>query len=1108
MRRLILSNLFFIVVLSLHGQINFASVDTLTFVGSEDIYDQHRIQYVDLDKDNLLDLLLTRQHQIVFRKGQGDGSFGQDQVFFRSEDIIYDISTPYDLNADGYPDFSLKTSAELLVLNGSNEGFQVEARSSSEDRYTQMEWVDFEGDGSVDLVARLLPGESSSNRLIINRDWRADLLGFEDLITATTWDYAFYDANDDGRLDIAAAVRNTFRIYFQNEEGGLDDDFAPSFRNYGVGRFILVDALRDDDAKEIYFLANDEVNIMSYSSDHHMLFSSSIYQTGDLPVLESFGLGDVTGDGRLDLLLISLKKVYYMEGERTRFKDPVLLDEVRLTGGTDGIITRDLNQDGVQDIIVHEEAYQDVLLINESVSIDSLITDDIYPSPTNMEIADLDGDGFEDLVISLVTGRLNIKWGSGDGSFEEESDIEINGTPLKTLIYDFDKDGMLDILYSVDSDSRTDDHGILLVKGKGGRMFEEPRLWRKSGDVLEMYVVDSNLDGEDEIFFYTYTGNFRSDAEVAWSDKDFTNVFSRERFTIPDAENIENLAFADFNGDGYPDIATSNRFSDNVSILINDQSGSFSASNIDYVDNESPVHVEATDFNDDGIMDLMVAYRRVWDGFVDVYRGIGDGAFSRVQTIDVSEVGSLDHMDLIDIDNDGDDDIILGSLSYLYGKVIENRNGNFQPLDIHVQSVGRGARAYGDINGDGTKDIITVAEAYGNLFVQLNTSTPRVDITDLTATVEEGIISSNIAFSQTNDLRLLVVLKEGDEALTDAPVINTFYQADLSFGSGHSFGGGHVVSNSTQTALEISNLKPSTDYSFYAYGFIVDPDDNSKIEYSNDFVTGEFTTNTSIFLLQDLGPFTFNEEENLEVILADYINNLGDNTFDFSGDNQDILTNEAQGVLTLSANSDYFGIGSVSVQVENAFEAKSYDFSVTVLSVNDAPVIESIADQEMDTDGIDIPFNISDVDNDLGELTVMAISSNEAVLSQQSISIIRGEESSVMRLSPITRGNTTITLSVSDGELTTDTSFEVEVSLVTNIDDPFSIPGVKIYPNPTKDFLHISSGSVVKDLKLLDAKGNLIKEFDQVPSKLGVSHLKSGLYILRIGQQTFRFIKQ
>lgn len=1080
----------------------------MTFVGSEDVYDQHRIQYVDLDKDNLLDLLLTRQHQIVFRKGQGDGSFGQDQIFFNSEDVIYDISTPYDLNADGYPDFSLKTSAELLVLNGSNEGFQVEARSSSEDRYSQMEWVDFEGDGSVDLVARILPEESSSNRLIINRDWQANLLGFEDLVTATTWDYAFYDANDDGRLDIAAAVRNTFRIYFQNAEGGLDDDFAPSFRDYGVGRFILVDALRDDDTKEIYFMANDEVNTMSYSPDHHMLFSSSIFQTGDLSVLESFGLGDITGDGRLDLLLTSLKKVYYMEGELTRFKNPVLLDEVRLTGGTDGIITRDLNQDGVQDIIVHEEAYQDVLLINESVSVDSLITDDIYPSPAYMEITDLDGDGFEDLVISLITGRLNIKWGSGDGKFEEESDIEINGTPRKTFIYDFDKDGILDILYSVALDSRTDDYGILLVKGKGDRAFEEPRVWRKSGGVLDMYAVDSNLDGEDEIFFFEYGGQFRVDAKVYWSDKGFTNNFSRQTFTIPDADNIENLAFADFNGDGYPDIATSNRFSDNVSILINDQSGSFSATNIDYAENESPYHVETTDFDGDGIVDLIVAYRKIWDGFVDVYKGIGDGTFSRVKTIDVPEVGSLSNMELMDIDNDGDDDIILGSFSYLNGKIIENRNGDFESLDIDVQSVGSGARAYGDINGDNKKDIITSAEAYGNLFVQFNASTPRVDITDLTATVEEGIISANIAFSQTNDLGLLVVLKEGDEGLTDAPVLNTFYQADLSFGSGDAFGGGHVVSSSAETTLEVSNLKPSTDYSFYAYGFVVDPDDNSKIEYSNGFVTGKFTTNTSIFLIQDLGPFTFNEDENLEVTLSDYINNLGDNTFDFSGDNQDILMNEALGVLTLSANSDYFGMGSMSVQVENAFEAKSYNFSVTVLPVNDAPVIEPIADQQTDTDGIDVPFSISDVDSDLGSLTVTAISSNEGVLSQESISIVRDQGSGVMSLSPITRGNTTITVSVSDGGLTSDTSFEVEVSLVTNIDDPFSISGVKIYPNPAKDLLHISSSRAVKGLKLLDAKGNLIKEFDQVPSKLGVSHLKPGLYILRIGQQTFRFIKQ
>src|SRR5437667_69750 len=87
------------------------------------------------------------------------------------------------------------------------------------------------------------------------------------------------------------------------------------------------------------------------------------------------------------------------------------------------------------------------------------------------------------------------------------------------------------------------------------------------------------------------------------------------------------VAVADFNGDGKPDLAVANYFSNSVSLLFGNGDGTFlAAQNIGPM--YGPTWVAVADFNGDGRPDLAVA---TVFGSSSVLLGNGDGTFQDAQ---------------------------------------------------------------------------------------------------------------------------------------------------------------------------------------------------------------------------------------------------------------------------------------------------------------------------------------------------------------------------------------------------------------------------------------------------------------------------------------------
>ncbi len=347
--------------------------------------------------------------------------------------------------------------------------------------------------------------------------------------------------------------------------------------------------------------------------------------------------------------------------------------------------------------------------------------------PTHAAVGDVDGNGVMDVVVSCrdVTGRLAFLRGIGGGIFAPPELVTVGEQTDWVEIRDLDGDGKQDLLASI----RSGYGRMAMLKGLGAGQFAAPVMILAQRNPAGMIVRDLDGDGKVDAALVNYNSAsveiWKGDGAMHFAQ---SQVIMTQQWTtgIPYPFSI---ITADFDGDGDIDLATASIGGSCISILRNLGSGFFAEGQTWWAppvgkETVSIANIAASDIDQDGDIDIISNGLLLLDANVTVvWVNDGAGNFSQKIIRPGGPDGYAWTVNAADMDNDGDDDVLMGSAlpgKLTIAEVAGNEGGSF----VHVASKLGGSflrdMTLVDIDNDGDRDVVAVDIAAHNVMIYRN----------------------------------------------------------------------------------------------------------------------------------------------------------------------------------------------------------------------------------------------------------------------------------------------------------------------------------------------------------------------------------------------------
>jgi hypothetical protein len=335
--------------------------------------------------------------------------------------------------------------------------------------------------------------------------------------------------------------------------------------------------------------------------------------------------------------------------------------------------------------------------------------------PQTVLIADVNHDGNNDILIGHRINKLSVYLGDGKGRFvvAKGSPFPAGPSPNDLAIGDFNGDNNLDVAIA--------NHGeklvtILIGDGKGGFSFASgsPFTVPSNPHPHGIAAADFNGDGKVDLAVDSWGEN---KVLVMLGNGDGTFRHAGAKFNVGEAP-YQRLRAADLNGDGQPDLITSNWEGSSVSVLLGDGKGNFRLAGEKNISvPTSPFGVAIGDFNGDRRLDIAVCHYsghvsdRSKNGLSVLY-GNGAGQFTLASGSPFAVGHYPPTIVAGDINGDGITDIAIpnhedNTITVYLGGTNGIRQATGSPF-----AAGRGPQcvAIGDLNGDSKPDLVVSNE--------------------------------------------------------------------------------------------------------------------------------------------------------------------------------------------------------------------------------------------------------------------------------------------------------------------------------------------------------------------------------------------------------------
>jgi len=518
--------------------------------------------------------------------------------------------------------------------------------------------ADLDSDGDLDLVACNFGGTDLS--IVLNDGSGGFGVDLRLELAAQPIDCAAFDANEDGVLDLVVVAKPDGAPNTVTFLAGLGDgSFAPGSAitaEPAASSIEVADVDGDGHLDLVVFHypgpGNDSSFVATYPGNGDGTFGAGVVTppTG-YAIHHAFALGDVTGDGRPDLVASKL-------------------------GSSNELVV--LAGDGVGGFA----AFGVVALT--------------APGTTPV-VADFDDDGDLDAAVGGGTS-IHLLLNPGAGAFTTPTAYWVGSTPTDLVALDRDGDGDLDLVTVNGSD-------VVFLHGNGNGGFGYAGASPISGPVRG-FVAD-DLDGDGDVDAAVASGSIAVHLAdgAGWSAPGETLLAS---------QRVDHAVVGFFDDDDAADLLTLDTATRRFRVHLADGAGGFVSGPATTVpDNLGKARVG--DLDDDGNLDAVVAHLSygTFDAIVtvEVWWGAGDGSFDG-STVVLASVSGLRDFELGDLDGDGRLDVVATGENVIGQHRMYVRRGAgaqaFEPLQQESSPPGVGGRGFalGDVDGDGLLDAV------------------------------------------------------------------------------------------------------------------------------------------------------------------------------------------------------------------------------------------------------------------------------------------------------------------------------------------------------------------------------------------------------------------